>query len=148
MAIALIHHDNSVFLISENIEKLKLQYPAYGLFENKHSGEMINILQEEFNLMQDGSKKGKYNGTNLVLENTNIITFSKEFMDTQVNSMIELINERYSKHKANAWGAELNAYKTILGNLDTSSVSYPYNGTLESYLKNQGHSIISSLQIR
>ena len=148
MAIALIHQDNSIFLISENIEKLKLQYQPYGLYENNHAGTMINISQEEFDSLQDGSKNGKYNGTSLVLENTNLIIFDKNFMDIQVNHMLSVIDLHYKKHKANAWGAELNAYKTILSNLDTSSISYPYNGTLESYLKSQGNSIISTLQIR
>jgi hypothetical protein len=34
MALALITEHNQVYLISENMDKLKLQDPHYGLFEN------------------------------------------------------------------------------------------------------------------
>jgi len=147
MAIALITEFNRVFLISENMEKLKFQYPHYGLFENNHAGKMINISQEDFDILQEDTKEATYNGTNLIFKPYDIVLKRKEDMDITIKSMIEKIDRAYKKHQNNAWGAELNAFKTLLNNIDTSSISFPYNGTLQTYLKSQGHSIISSLQI-
>jgi hypothetical protein len=147
MAIALITEHNQVFLISENMEKLKFQYPHYGLFENNHAGKMINISQEDFNLLKEGTNNVTYNGTSLVFETLGIVWERKEDMDVTIKSMIEKIDRAYKNNENNAWGAELNAFKTLLNNIDTSSISFPYNGTFQTYLKSQGHSIISTLQI-
>ena len=147
MAIALITESNKVFLISENMEKLKFQYPHYGLFENNHAGKMINISQEDFDILQEETKEATYNGTNLIFKTSGIVLKRKEYMDVTIKSMIEKIDRAYKNNENNAWGAELNAFKTLLNNIDTSSISFPYNGTLQTYLKSQGHSIISSLQI-
>lgn len=147
MAIALITESNQVFLISENMEKLKFQFPHYGIFENNHAGKMINISQEDFDTLQEETKKATYNGTNLIFETLDAVWEKKEGMDVTIKSMIEKIDRAYKGNENNVWGAELNAFKTLLNNIDTSSISFPYNGTLQTYLKSQGHPIISSLQI-
>ena len=41
----------------------------------------------------------------------------------------------------------MKAYKTLLENLDKSTITYPINSTLEKYLKDQGKPIVSLLQI-
>ena len=148
MAIALITEFNQVFLISENMEKLKFQYPHYGLFENNHAGKMINISQEDFNLLKEGTNNVTYNGTSLVFETMNPIIENKESMDRDIKSLIDIVDNAYKRNQNNVWGTELNSYKQILNNIDTSSINYPYNGTVEKYLKSQGHSIIGTLQIR
>lgn len=148
MAIALITEHNQVFFISENMEKLKIQYPHYGVFENNSAGKIINISQEEFDLLKEGTKVATYNGTNLIFDTTPFIIKTKESMDEAIEETIRLINKAYKNNENNAWGAELNAFKTIVSNVDTSSISFPYNGTLQKYLKDQGHSVIGSLQLR
>lgn len=148
MAIALITEHNQVFFISENMEKLKIQYPHYGVFENNYAGKIINISQEEFDLLKEGTKVATYNGTNLIFDTTPFIIKTKEAMDQAIEETIKLINKAYKNNENNAWGAELNAFKTIVSNIDTSSISFPYNGTLQKYLKDQGHSVIGSLQLR
>jgi hypothetical protein len=42
---------------------------------------------------------------------------------------------------------ELIAYKALLENFDTSSISYPLTMTLERYLINQNQPVLSYLQI-
>jgi len=148
MALALITEHNDIFLISENMDKLKLQYPHYGLFENNHSGKIINISQEDFNALIDRTKNVTYNGTDLVFETLNPIIENKESMDQDIESLLNCVDNGCKKNKNSAWGTELNAYKTILNNIDTSSINYPYNGTVETYLKSMGHSVIGTLQIR
>jgi uncharacterized protein YpuA (DUF1002 family) len=148
MAIALITEHNQVLLISENMEKLKFQYPHYGLFENNHAGKMINISQEDFNLLKEGTNNVTYNGTSLVFETINPIIENKESMDRDIKSLIDIVDNAYKRNQNNVWGTELNSYKQILNNIDTSSINYPYNGTVEKYLKSQGHSVIGTLQIR
>lgn len=147
MAIALITEHNQVFLISENMEKLKFQYPHYGLFENNHAGKMINISQEDFNLLKEGTNNVTYNGTSLVFETINLIIENKESMDRDIKRLIDIVDKAHKKNLNNVWGTELNSYKQILNNIDTSSINYPYNGTVEKYLKSQGHSVIGTLQI-
>jgi len=147
MAHALIDEHNQIFLIAESTEELQLQYPHYGLYENNHSGRMITISQEDFDALQDGSKKGSFNGTNLVLENTNYFFNNQEQADQLIESKITQLNNSYNRFKSNAFGVKINNYKTVLTNLDTSTISYPYNGTIEQYLKSQGHSIVGYLQI-
>ena len=148
MAIALITEHNQVYFISENMEKLKIQYHHYGVFENNSAGKIINISQEEFDLLKEGTKVATYNGTNLIFDTTPFIIKTKEAMDEAIEETIERINKAYKNNENNAWGAELNAFKTIVSNIDTSSISFPYNGTLQKYLKDQGHSVIGSLQLR
>jgi hypothetical protein len=148
MALALITEHNQVYLISENMDKLKLQDPHYGLFENNHVGKIINISQEDFNLLKEGTNNVTYNGTSLVFETINPIIENKESMDRDIKSLIDIVDNAYKKNQNNVWGTELNSYKQILNNIDTSSINYPYNGTVEKYLKSQGHSVIGTLQIR
>ena len=148
MALALITEHNQVYLISEKMDKLKLQDPHYGLFENNHVGKIINISQEDFNLLKEGTNNVTYNGTSLVFETINPIIENKESMDRDIKSLIDIVDNAYKKNQNNVWGTELNSYKQILNNIDTSSINYPYNGTVEKYLKSQGHSVIGTLQIR
>jgi hypothetical protein len=49
--------------------------------------------------------------------------------------------------KHGSYKDELIAYKTLLENLDTDSISYPLAMTLERYLMNQNQPVLSHLQI-
>ena len=57
------------------------------------------------------------------------------------------INLYLPKHISNSFGTELQAYKTLVENFDTSSLTYPTNISFERHLLNLGHPIISTLQI-
>jgi hypothetical protein len=76
---------------------------------------MITISQEDFDALQDGSKKGSFNGTNLVLENTNYFFNNQEQADQLIESKITELNNSYNRFKSKCvWGKELNSYKQIL----------------------------------
>ena len=51
------------------------------------------------------------------------------------------------KKTSSSYRDELIAYKTLLENLDTDSISYPLAMTLERYLMNQNQTVLSHLQI-
>jgi hypothetical protein len=47
-----------------------------------------------------------------------------------------------NKRRVITFKNELSAYKTLLENLDTSSITYPLNTTLEKYLIDQGNTVL------
>jgi len=134
---------------SKDLEQASLQYPGWVSYQNGQAGEMFTVSDADFVLLQTQEKIWSHNGTNYVLLDSTRVGFNnnKEMMDIEINHRVNRINEILGRYESNSFGAELQAYKTVLQNLDTSSISYPLTTTLERYLINQGHPIVGYLQM-
>lgn len=147
MAHLIVYNNNSVICISESVEQYKLQIPNYGLFENEQIGKIVSISDSNFNLIQTDQKMVSYDGTNVILDDSPIFDRSQNDMDNQKQFLLDRIENILPKHKDNNFGTEINAFKQLLINFDTSTISYPYSGSLIKYLKEQNNPVISHLQL-
>jgi hypothetical protein len=146
MAYLLLNEKNSVFLMSKDMEQLQLQYPAYGIYENNKAGKMVSISNEDFIRIQS-NEHFNHDGTNLNFLNTHPVIFDQAYMQHLISELIKKIDSIYPKYENTSFGTDLAVYKTLLNNVDTTSFTYPYNGSLEKYLQDQGNSVISTLQM-
>lgn len=147
MAYLLTNKDNSRFLLSKDIEQLQLQLPSYDQYKNGLAGKMVTISNEDFIRIQS-QETFNYDGTNLNFTGTIEMYYHDEIaIQEYISNLIQKIESIYNKHKNNSFGTDLEAYKTLLGTVNTSSFTYPYTSSVEKYLQDQGHSIISPLQM-
>jgi len=146
MAYLLFTLDNSVSFMAKDIEQLKLQFPSYGQFENGKAGKMITLSDEDFKRIQS-NESFNFDGTNLNFTGTQTYIHDEDGMKEYISHLIEKIDSIYTRYKNTSFGSDLAAYKNLLGTVDTSLFTYPYNDSLEKYLQDQGHSVISTLQM-
>jgi hypothetical protein len=144
MAHLLLNKNNNIICLAKDLNQLRCQHISY-----EGEGKIINVSDADFNLIQLGTKFVSTDGTSLILTDNNFITpkNNKEEMDNEITNYISRIDSRYNRHKNNSFGVELQNFKTLLQNVDTSTINYPYEGTILKYLKDAGHPVLSPLQI-
>lgn len=148
MAYVVVYHDNnSVYCVSESVEQYKCQITNYELFENQTIGKIIPISDSDFNLIQTYEKSVSYDGNNIILNDNPLLNKTKEQIDNEIKHLIESIEYIYPKHKDNNFGVQINAFKDLLNNFDSSTLTYPHLGNVTKYLKDQNNPVICSLQL-
>lgn len=146
MAYLLTNEHNSIFLLSKNMEQLQLQLPSYVLYESGKAGKMVTVSNEDF-IRILSNESFNYDGTSLNFTGMLLRYENETSMQQHISNLIEKIESIYNKYENTSFGAELTAFKNLLNTVDPSSFTYPYNNSLEKYLQDQGHSVISSLQM-
>jgi len=142
------HYDMS--FICENQTDLHVQIKDYANYESGLVGHIIDITDEQFAALQIREKTFKWENNTATFPNENPVVFSsKEDLDAHIKLIINRITETLSwKYtEDSAYKTKLEQYKIVLNNLDTSSISYPLNSSIEKYLQDNGHTIVSYLQI-
>ena len=155
MAYVITNKQKSVSFISKDLTQLQGQYPGYQIYENGVEGHLINISDEDFTLLVAGEKNITINEdlsinlTNPLYDEKNALGFaSKEELDNYISSLKEkLQNSIESRLESSSYKDELIAYKALLENLNTTSISYPLAMNLERYLINQNQAVLGHLQI-
>lgn len=146
MAYLLTNQHNSIFLLSKDMEQLQLQLPSYVLYESGKAGKMVTVSNEDF-LRILSNESFNYDGTNLNFIGMAVRYEHETAMQDYISNLIKRIDKIYSKYENTSFGTDLAAYKNLLNTIDTSSFTYPYNSSVEKYLQDQGHSVISTLQM-
>jgi len=150
MAYALFNEHHDLYFVSKDIDQLTSQYPGYGIYQNRIHGSMVEISNSDFDLVCTGQKKINYDGTNISFEDTTeglVYTNSRNDLKLRIDNIIFNIDRVIKGYSNTNFGLELTAYKNLLQGIDIESIAYPMNVTLEKYLKDQGHPIISTLQV-
>jgi hypothetical protein len=157
MAYAITNKDYSLSFISKDLEQLKLQYPGYAHYQNGLAGHLVTLSDADFILLQANEKVFSYDGTTVTLNdlqtgsNPEIThpTFSNNEIKLKnyIENIINRIDNVYNKHSNNSFGVELLAYKNLLQGFDTSSITYPFNKSIERHLLDLSHPIICTLQM-
>ena len=155
MAYIVTNKEKSISFISKDLEQLSGQYPGYEIYKNGIAGHLITISDADFNLLISHQKEATVNSdlsvtlTDKVLAADEVPGFSsKEQLDSYISAIKERINDSINQRTdGNIYKNQLKTYNTLLENLNTSSITYPLNTSLEKYLIDQGNTILSPLQI-
>lgn len=152
MAYIVTDLEKIISFISKDLEQAKAQYNGIEIYQNGLAGHFITISDADFNTLLSNEKIAVVNSDLSVTlrdrADGEILDFSsKEKLDKYISSLKERISDVLQNKKESTFKNELSAYKTLLENLDTSSISYPFNTTLEKYLIDQGNTVLHSLQI-
>lgn len=149
MAYVVTNKNYSLTFISKDLEQASFQYPGISIYQNGHAGYVIEISNDDFIALQTAQKEYAHDGTNVVFEDKTTEPFANEtdlkfYIDRVIENLATVIN----KHSDNSYKSECVAYKALLESLDTSTITYPLNKSLEKHLYDLGHPILSPLQIR
>ena len=82
-----------------------------------------------------------------LLDNTFTLPQNEQTLIDVINFHKESIDQALIRHKNDAFGIELNSFKTVLENIDTSSITYPMTKSLMQYCLDNDDDIISVLQM-
>ena len=147
MAYITTNLNKSVLFISKDLEQLQGQCPSYEMYEVGTGGHMINISDADFNPLVTGEKMVIVNNDlSVTLKDPIGNISSKEELDTIISDIKKEITKVLTFKKDGSFKNELIVYKTLLENLDTSSISFPIV-SLEKYLNDQNQPFLNSLQI-
>jgi len=155
MAYVITNKQKSLSFISKDLTQLQGQYPGYQTYENGTEGHLITISDADFTSVVANEKYITVNEdlsvtlNDIIYDANRVLGFaSKQELDNHINSLKEQLKEVLERKKtSSSYRDELIAYKTLLENLDTDSISYPLAMTLERYLMNQNHPVLSHLQM-
>jgi len=150
MAYVITNKQKSISFISKDLTQLQGQYPGYQTYENGIEGHLITISDADFTSVVANEKYITVNEDLSVTLNANrVLGFaSKQELDNHINFLKERLKDVIERNiPPNSYRDELIAYKTLLENLDTASISYPLAMTLERYLMNQNQTVLSHLQM-
>jgi len=150
MAYLVTNQSYSLAFICENQTDLHEQIKDYANYESGLTGHIIDITDEQFAALQIREKTFKWENNAATFPNDNPIVFSsKEDLDAYIklikDSITSLLSWKYTQNSA--YKTKLEQYLSVLNNLDTSSISYPLNSSIEKHLRDNGHTIVSYLQV-
>lgn len=151
MAYVVTNKEYSMSFVCENETQLHDQLSDYITYENGQNGHIITITDDQFSALQNCDKTFKWvNNAATFPDNDHTISFaSKQDLDTYIKMLQDkirsLLNDKYRADST--YKTQLEQYVSILNNLDTSSITYPLNSSLEKHLKNNGHTVLGYLQL-
>ena len=155
MAYVITNKQKSISFISKDLIQLQGQYSGYQTYENGIEGHLITISDADFTSVVANEKDIKVNEdltvtlTDITYDENRVLGFaSKQELDNHINFFKERLKEVIERRiSPSSYKDELIAYKALLENFDTSSISYPLTMTFERYLINQNQPVLSYLQI-
>ena len=155
MAYVITNKQKSISFISKDLIQLQGQYPGYQTYENGIEGHLITISDADFTSVVANEKYITVNEdlsvtlNDIIYDANRVLGFaSKQELDNHINFFKERLKEVIERRiSPSSYKDELIAYKALLENFDTSSISYPLTMTFERYLINQNQPVLSYLQI-
>lgn len=149
MAYAIFSKENGLCFLAKNLENLQVKYPGYAIYQNGNAGSMVEISNEDFISIQNKEKVITYDGTNVTLVDHDPITIENEgILKINIEGICLAIERAIIGRNPNSsYVTECNTYYNLLNNLDTSSLTYPMNTSLEAYLRSQGHNVIAEAEL-
>ena len=155
MAYVITNKQKSISFISKDLIQLQGQYSGYQTYENGIEGHLITISDADFTSVVANEKYITVNEdlsvtlNDIIYDANRVLGFaSKQELDNHINFFKERLKEVIERRiSPSSYKDELIAYKALLENFDTSSISYPLTMTFERYLINQNQPVLSYLQI-
>lgn len=149
MAYVLTNLNYDKISLGKDLEELKIKTPRWEMYELGIAGHIVEISDSDFKLIQTGRQTvndcpgGKANfkvGTFRALENAEQV---KEVID----EILSFVNLGLKKYENTPFKQEIENYKNNLESINTSSISYPLNMTVEEYLLSQNKTILAIAQV-
>jgi len=149
MAYLLTNLEYYPMAIAKDMEEVKLKETRWQAFQLGKIGHLVEISNSDFVSLQTALKDIVYDGTNTSLIDRERIRFSQnaEELQNSINLLVQQVDDVIPKYVNTSFETELNNYKTNLQSIDTSSISYPMDVSIEKYLLNQNKSILGCLQL-
>lgn len=134
--------------IAKDLNELKI-HPQYILYQNNSAGYLIEISDQDYNQLATDQKvvSSIDDNLNVTFVDKNITYKTKDKLDEYVSNVKERIEKNLNRNIDGDYTANLLAYKQVLDNLDTSSISFPLNMSLEQYLLSNNQKALSLLQL-
>lgn len=149
MAYLLTNNHYSIISMSKNMEEVKAKEPRWQTFQLGIAGHLVEISDSDFLAVQNDTNVITCNGGNVSLSPSKKTDKYKNEEELQgyINSIIKNIDYKLPSYSDGSFKQEVLNYKETLKSIDTSSISYPMQITLEQYLLNQNIPIIGYLQL-
>lgn len=134
--------------IAKDLNELKI-HPQYIMYQTNRSGYVIEISDQDYNQLATNEKvvSSIDDNLNVTFVDRNMSFETKSKLDEYVSIVKEKIKKNLEYNFNNDYFANVLAYKQVINNLDTSSISYPLNMSLEQYLLNNNQKTLSLLQL-
>ena len=108
----------------------------------------ITINDSVFTQVQLSEKYPEsYNGDTVTYVDVSSEYLNKEQFQSDINSRIPLINAFLINNEDHPDYTKWNMFKTQLEALDISSITYPYNKSLEKHLSDNSLTVLNTLQL-
>jgi hypothetical protein len=136
------NQDATICRIAENESDLN------NLNLDKEQYKIIEDTQANFDLVKYNTKRIKsYTGNIINYENQDIFFNQKEHLEAYIKGLKIAISYFLDSNKNHPLYSKWNNYYNQLTNLNTSSISYPLNKSLEQYFNDQGQTSLNTLQL-
>ena len=134
--------------IAKDLNELKI-HPQYILYQTNQSGYVIEISDQDYNQLATDQKvvSSIDDNLNVTFVDRNISYQTKAKLDEYVSIVKEKIEKNLNMDIDGDYIANVLAYKQVIDNFDTSSISYPLNMSLEQYLLSNNQKALSLLQL-
>jgi len=110
--------------------------------------KIIENSQTNFDLVKYGTKyPSKYNNDNIIFEDAISIFNTKKELQDSINFFKQQIKQFLDNNPNHSLFNRWNDYYNQLNNLNLNNITYPLNISLEQYLKDQGQTSLSTLQL-
>lgn len=107
-----------------------------------------NLSDADFLKLRQNTHSFNFEVENPTLETIQIGFQNKEDLDQYINlNLIPAINAYLSNWKNHTHHTRWTSYKTQLENLDTTSITYPLNKSLEKHFADEGQTYYSILEL-
>jgi hypothetical protein len=144
------------FIFSKNSDGL--EGTVYRIAENQTDLDLLNISKSDYKIIEDSSvnfldvKLNKkiaisYNDNTINYANLNIIFNDYVEMNAAVDNQVKNIDQFLKNNPNHTKYSTWNNYKNQLKSLDTKSIQYPLNKSLEQYINDLGQTFFNTLQL-
>lgn len=149
MAFAILSKDKCLSMVSPSNDDLDAVTASRGTLEAGICGFKVTISDADYNGLRFREKKFiSYDGSTVVLEDLSWSYQNEAELIDDIKHRREKIKARKDHNEtSSSFKTRLEAMDTALANIDTSSITYPLNKSVEKYLSDQGTAdVISDLQ--
>jgi len=144
------------FIFQKNLDNI--EGTLYRIAENQEDFNNLNINDDDYKIIEDSSENFnfvKLNQKNAIKYNQNTIIYinivssfkSSKDLNSYIDSLKNLIKDFLNNNPNNSAYNKWNNYLNQLTSLNTSSITYPLNKSLEQYFNDLGQPSLNILQI-
>jgi len=146
MAFVILNNNRSFCFVSASNEDIDSCIGTRGCLETGNCGYKVTISEDDFNSIRLYEKSFvSSDGSTVVLEDHNVSFANQAELDKEIERKIDYFKSR-KDHKSSGFKTRMDNMITALSDIDTSSISYPLNKSIEKYLDEQGTTVLSDLQ--
>lgn len=144
------------FVFQKNLDNIP--GTIYKIAENDSDFNDLNIIDSEYKVIQDSQENfdlvkygtkfiDMYNNNTIVYVNTDPFYKDKNSLDIYISYFKKNIKNFLDTSPNHPLFSKWNAYFSQLSNLNTSTIEYPFNKSLEQYFKDLGQTSLNPLQL-